>query len=601
MDVEESAQRALSILANEKLVAFDIETDGLDWKTNSPIGYVVSSPTESVYVPVRHTGGGNLNNPLNSRIHAFEIDLAEVASKMRGGQMLAGHNLKFDLHFAANKGIRFLSRTGNYDGLDLVCTQNTESLLNEYAKSFSLEATALRYGVTPKKGQDMYNYLGDRFQIPADSKSMAYFHELPGNDPMAVEYATGDGTATIELYKAQKELIHQQHLEDVWDIENRLLPVLMKMERKGIRIDETAVAKLQSQLKTEVDNNMLRLPKGFNIRSPKDVKEYVYNFRDDWPLTEKGNPSFTESWLSTFKEGQVIVDIRRDTNLMNSFLTPLVERHIFQGRVHTNFVQNKRDNGGTISGRLASNSPNIQQVPKHNKELARRFRKLFTADEGHLLCEMDYSQCEPRLFAHYSQDTNLREGYSSKPPKDVHQIVAELFDLPRDTTAKRMNMGMFTGMYPKTFSQHMGMSIHAATELRQKWLELFPGIAMFQRKAKQRIINRGYVRTLLGRRGRLEHPKFAYKAVSKIIQGSNADILKYKMVEVDALLEGTGADLLATVHDSFVLQIPKTQEGRELVQEIARVCEDVQSDPFNLSVPFKVDFKIGRTWKDASM
>jgi len=592
MNVIEKADRAIQIIAQESTIAFDVETNGLDWKTCVPIGYVISSKDESVYIPIRHTGGGNLNNPTGSRIHPFEKSLAE-ALEARGKHLtVVGHNLKFDLHFAANSGIRFFG--------PLVCTQNTESLLNEYAKSYSLDSVALAHGVTPKLAEPMYYHLATTFGVPQNKQIMSHYHKLSGADEMAVDYAEGDGITTLELYEKQLAKIEEEDLDAVYTVENYLLPVLFDMERKGINVDTTLAKRLREELLEEVAESYDALPDGFNVRSPIQMKEYVSQFRTDWPTTPKGNPSFTESWLSTFEEGRRIVRVRKNTNLVNSFITPLLERHVFNGRVHPSFVQNKRDDGGTLSGRLACSSPNIQQVPKHDKILAPRFRKIFVADEGFLLSEQDYSQCEPRLFAHYSKDENLLEGYSQDPPVDVHSIVAEMFQLPRDTTAKRMNMGMFTGMYPKTFAEHMKTSVSEATRLRDEWQALFPGIAKFQGLAKAVIQQRGYVKTLLGRRGRLEHPRFAYRAVSKIIQGSNADILKYKMMEVHGLLKNTDGDLLATVHDSFLVQIPDSKEGQELALEVKRVCEAVQCAPFDLRVPFKIDMKTGRNWADAS-
>ena len=594
MDVQEKATRALQIVRNESLIAFDVETNGLDWKTNVPIGYVITSPDESLYVPIRHTGGGNLvgPEPLPDCPHAFEADLA-VAFTYRSNKKTVGHNLKFDLHFAANAGIHL--------GRCLSCTQNNESLLDEYSKSYSLDFVAKKHGVTPKLAQEMYDHISITAGVPNTKNSMGHFHELSGTDKMVVDYAEGDGITTLELYRKQMDEMVNQNLMDVLKVEEDLISVLFRMERRGLAVDVDRAEELKIYMLGKVRTLITRLPDGFNVRSPKDMKEYVSQYRTDWPLTDKGNPSFVEEWLLTFPEGKIIVDIRKSTNMVNTFITPLLERHTHLGRVHPNFTQNKRDEGGTISGRLACSSPNMQQVPKHDKSLAPLFRQIFTADnEDYRLSGKDYSQCEPRLFGHYSKDMNLVEGYSQNPSKDVHQIVAEMFDLPRETRAKRMNMGMFTGMYPRTFALHMGISVEEATLLRNKWLGLFPGVKTFQDAAKDRILMRGFVRTLLGRRERLEDRRFAYRAVSKIIQGGNADILKYKMVEVDKLLENTDSNLVLTTHDDFLFHHPNNKEGDEAMKEATRVCEDVQSPPFNLRVPFKMDSKTGRTWADAS-
>jgi DNA polymerase-1 len=262
----------------------------------------------------------------------------------------------------------------------------------------------------------------------------------------------------------------------------------------------------------------------------------------------------------------------------------------------------KTDDYGTPA-RLSCSAPNLQQIPKRDKELARLFRKAFIADDGMEFNEADWSQCEPRLYAHYSQEPTLIAGYLKDPFEDAHDVVAKALHVERDPTAKRMNMGIFTGMYPKTFAEHMGWPLEKATAAWNKWHERLPRIREFQERAKQALLQRGYVRTILGRRLHLEHPRFAYRAVSKIIQGGNADIMKYKMLEIDQILESDGdknVQLLASVHDSLNWQSAKTKQGKELSETIKHILVDVQKPPFNLRVPFVIDCHSGRNWAEAT-
>jgi DNA polymerase-1 len=216
--------------------------------------------------------------------------------------------------------------------------------------------------------------------------------------------------------------------------------------------------------------------------------------------------------------------------------------------------------------------------------------------------EICVHNCEPRLFAHYSKDKNLVEGYNSEPPKDMHQIVADMMQVDRAVTSKRMNMGLLTGMFPKTFAQHMGWDVETAQYYWDEWSKLFPGISKFQQQAKDVMKSRGYVKTILGRKCRLDQPRFAYRAVSRIIQGSSADIMKLIMLRIDQMLEGEGdaAQLLMSVHDSYEWQAPEGEYGDKISREIVRILEDVQSDPINLRIPFKCDMDKGPNWAVAT-
>jgi hypothetical protein len=190
--------------------------------------------------------------------------------------------------------------------------------------------------------------------------------------------------------------------------------------------------------------------------------------RTDWPVTALGNPSFTEKWLKHTIIGQKIIAIRQASNLINSFVKPMATEHVFNGRVHANLNQLKGDDSGTISGRFSCDSPNLQQVPKRNKELAKPFRRIFVADPGHIFWERDGSQLEPRLFAHYSQDPNLLAGYNSRPFVDAHQTTATLLGVERDPTAKRMNMGIFTGMGIDALLEHLEQARATLVPRRQQ-------------------------------------------------------------------------------------------------------------------------------------
>lgn len=600
--INSDAEIALRLVRDAPILAFDTETSGTDWRKHYAVGYVFSDGTESVYIPIRHGGGGNLpdsnvKTPTSIaepvKVHRFEKDLAKAFKERK--RLVVGHHIKFDAHFAANSDI-FLGR-------NLSCTQNNETLLDEYSHSYSLESCAEAHKVTAKKGAQLYEHIAAIFGCAANRKAMARFWELPGNDAVVEDYAKGDGITTYQLWQAQNMEIVNQNLQQVSELEDDLIWTLFRMERQGIRVDEKYLYQLLDVIDERVELARKKLPMPFNVRSPLDIKNYlVETGHKDWPTTELGNPSFVEQWLNTFQEGRNIVVVRKWTNLANSFIKPLIEEHIYDGRVHATFNQLRADDFGTPA-RLSCSAPNLQQIPKRDKEIAILFRKAFLADPGFEFHEADWSQCEPRLFGHYSQEPKLIEGYLKVPFEDVHSIVARQLKVERDPTAKRMNMGIFTGMYPKTFAEHMGWPISKATEEWTRWHDMFPKVRDFQELAKRALLERGYVKTILGRRLRLEHPRFAYRAVSKIIQGSNADIMKWCMLQIDKMLEEDGdksAHLLASVHDSFEWESTKTKAGRDISKEILNKMIAVQGPPFNLRVPFVVEHHSGPDWAAAT-
>ena len=601
----ERAEQALRVVREAPLIAYDTETRGLDWKKNHPVGYVITTKEFSTYVPIRHGGGGNLADsrcrPLDSPDgevypHTFEDHLARAFAERASKKLLTvGHNLKFDMHFSANQGI-YLGRECGDTGLNA-------AMLDEYSRSFSLENVAKVEGVTAKKGEELYEHMSKVLGGVADRKIMEHFWKLPGNDPIAVDYAMGDGTSTFEVWESQVKQIEEEEMSFIHKVESELIWTLFRMERRGIKVDEKYIAQLGQAVAEEIREALQRLPDNFNVRSGPSVRKL---FEDtgitNWPTTELGNPSFTEKFLKQSQPGRDIIAVRQLRNLLATFVDPLRTQHMFNGRVHTHIHQLKADEFGTVGGRISCSDPNLLAVPKRNKAIGPRFRRVFIADEGMDFWEADYKQAEPVLFAHYSQDPYLLEGYNAIPPRDVHTLVAEMLNVERDPTAKRMNMGIFTGMQTKTFASHMEWPIELATQKWNEWFETFAGVKKFQNDAKRVFAQRGYVKTLLGRRCHLESPRFAYRGTSRIIQGGNADIMKYKMLEVDKYLEAEGdpAHLLLSIYDSLEWQAPRGELGERVSQEIVKICTNLQVAPFNLRAPLGMDVGHGMSWAGAT-
>jgi len=603
------AEQALRVVREAPIIAYDTEGSGLDWKVNNPVGYVITTPDFNCYIPIRHGGGGNLLgpgvHPLTSptdkiTIHPWERELAkEFKIRASKGLLTVGHHLKFDMHFSANAGIMLGRECGD--------TQINMAMLDEYSRSFSLENAAIMERVTAKKGKELYEHMSQVLGIPLDPKRpasiMSEYWRLAGNDPFAVEYAMGDGTTTLEVWNSQMKEIEAQEMGLIHRIESRLIWTLFRMERRGIKTDPQYIGELSQAVEAEIAELLNKFPPGFNVKSAIDVRKLMEAHGiTNWPTTPIGNPSFAEKWLKTNKPGQDIVDVRQLRTLMSTFVTPLVSEHIWNGRVHTNINQLKGDEYGTVGGRISCDHPNLLAVPKRNKKIGKRFRKLFIADEGMEFWEADYKQAEPVLFAHYSQDPTLLAGYNAVPPIDCHTSLAVRMEVERDPTAKRMNMGIFTGMQPAAFAGHMGWDLERATNAWNEWFDIFPGVRDFQNRAKKAFQQRGYVKTLLGRRCHLDHPRFAYRGTSRIIQGGNADIMKAKMLECDEYLESMEdqAHLLLSIYDSLEWQAPKGAKGEEISAELVRICTNLQVEPYNLRCPLGMDVDHGDNWAEAT-
>ena len=589
----------------EPTIALDTETTGLDWRKNKVIGYAFALPyptssfIPSAYVPVRHTGGGNIGNA-----ESFERQLAKEMEHRPPDWRTVCHNAVFDAQMCLNHGVSL--------GRRLFCTMNSQALLDEFTPSFSLDSLAKQYGVEQKLGDEIQRYLFRNFGaqpslFPDDRVDerglMQHFHRLSGTDPKVQDYAKGDVISTVGIYLKQDLEINRRGLQSIVQMENELLWTLVGMERRGMAVDLEALESLEASVKSRVTECMREFPQGFNPNSRVWLARYLKSrgLGESEFRTPEGKVSYAQDMLSKFDAGRKVLDLRKWSNLISTFVKPLKTTHVFEGAINPKWHSNRNGGHGTISGRLSCSGPNLQQVPKRDKERAKMFRSVFVPRPGYTLMEDDWSQCEPRLFAHYSMDENLVQGYRSDPPRDVHTQVAEMLNVGRQF-GKMLNMGIFNGMSGAALAKHLGISYQEACDYVAGWDRLFPGVSALRKQASSILRNRGYIRTVLGRQCHSEAPQFAYKAVSKLIQGSNADIMKLKLVQLDKYYESLPEPrpyLLATIHDAAISEVPTTDECHPMLHRAREIMLDV-GPPIDLSVPFAIDRSFGRTWSEAS-
>ncbi len=612
--VEECLRR----LGAAKEVAIDCETSGLQWTKCHVVGHVLTfgpRPDDSYYLPFRHAAGGNIEGVAvpqtkdgwDGSVHPIEKEIIRLLD--RQGVKKLGHNLSFDLKHYYRLGMKF---EGEFE--DSIINQ---PLLDEYFPSFTLDACAKAFKVTPKK-TGLYDYLLAKFpELKTTPKqAMSAFWRLAGDDPQAVEYAEGDGTTTWELIQKQRVALADQDLLKVHGVECRLIPVLARMTTRGVRVDEERLDAVIGEVDTRISAARRALPDDFNSRAPSQVQALMEkNGHLDWPMTKpsrtrpNGSPSFNEQWLLTNPTGKLIVDLRKLENLKASFLVPMKEQHLWKGRCHADYNQLRGDEYGTITGRLSSSNPNLQQINKRNRDLGYLHRSIFVPDEGMKWGTADWSQMEPTLLAYYSRCKVLLDGYRADPPIDAHLAVAmavnqlswpEMSDADRKVareTGKRINQTLLTGGGKKVIVERYGVDPNDVDRQWNAYFNRMPEIKEFQRKAANRMRDRGYVITLLGRRCRMADKD--YVALNRLLQGGNADAIKLKMCEIDDYLrsEGQGCDMLTNVHDALDFQYNNEATYKRCLEIMTSFGPE---DVLSVDVPVRVDHNEGDSWASAT-
>jgi len=579
------------------ILAFDSETTGLEHK-DYVVGYVITANYHSLYIPVRHGGGGNIPDP-----DSFEEALADAfKERSRKGYRTVGHHLGFDLRMSGKTGFGG-KKVAVILGSPLEDTMINEALIDDRTIGYGLDECCLRHGVTPKKGDELYKLLAERFGGLPDRKSMKNYWRLEGDNPVAVDYATGDGISTIELWSSQQKYLTEEDsagdtLQTVHRLECDLLPYLARMYLRGIKIDPEYTETVMVDLEARINTAKQKFEPGFNVRSPDQVEKlYRANgYTDDmFDRTEKGAPSFKEKWLETNDIGEAIVAVRQLEKARDSFIKPLIDTHNHFGRVHTVLHQSKSDDYGVAGARLSASDPNLQAFPKRNEEVGKVVRPLVIPDFGYI-CEFDFQQQEPRFFTHLSEEPALLEGYRTGT-MDMHDLARDILGLPRKT-AKRLGMGMLTMMSPKTLAMHMGCSVEQAAVWHRAFLsDAFPKIGQLQQDIVAAFRNRGVVKSILRRRAYLENKRFAYQGVSRVIQNSGGDHMKTAMLRLNQYEDAYPDEfqVLLSIHDSGIFQT----EQRKHAEEAKRLMENVANE-FNLLVPIPVDTGWGRNWSEAS-
>lgn len=599
-------------------IALDTETTGIDFWKEKLFGISYALPNgKSGYFDIRQ-------DPQALKWAKTELP------RYKG--LIAGHHIKFDAHHLREAGIKL--RLEN-----LRCTMIQEALLDEHRLSYDLDAVAKSYG-HGGKAEHIWQILADQFGgKPTKDAQMKLGNHVKCDSALMAEYAVPDAELALAVYQDQLKCLKEQELEDVAKLEFDLLPVIIRLEHGGVRVDVPAAEKAVKKMTSIINQKQKDLDSmaGFAVNpnpsnsiqklfAPKYVNG-VWVARDGTHLgsTDGGKAQINDAALRAMKDpcALAVLELRQLLKTRDTFLLGHILGHHFNGVVHANFNQTKADNDrGTTTGRFSVNRPALQQIHKRNAEIAAIVRSLFVPDDGQKWSCLDYSQKDFRIFAHYVNDETLNSMYAKDPNTDFHKMVADLTGLPRSATysgepnAKQINLGLVFGMGEGKLAQTMGLP-HTqqhrdgrtwvipgpeAKEVFEKYHAAIPGIKSLLRGASSVAKSRGFVRTIIGRKIRFPGGQFTHKAGGLIFQGSAADSLKVKMVEIDDYLRSEGKGrMLMSVHDEISCSLEK-RGAAQAHEEIKRIMEYRGKKPSRISfrIPIRAGGALGENWWSAS-
>jgi DNA polymerase-1 len=591
----ESLHTWIKRLESAPLFALDTETTSLNYMTAEIVGVsFCTEPGHAAYLPLAHRYAGAPKQLDRDQALAALKPLLESDRHAK-----VGHHLKYDAHVLRNHGIALAGM--RHDSM-------LESyVLNSTATRHDMNSVAMKYlGVDPIHYETLCGK-GAK-QIGFDQVAVE----------TAAEYAAEDADITLQLHHALwAQLGQQPRLRQLYEqIEQPLMPVLLRMEATGVQVDRQMLRRQGGELARRMQELQEQAHKEagapFNLDSPKQLQEILFN-KLQLPVvrkTPKGQPSTAEDVLEElageYALPGLILQYRSVAKLKSTYADKLPEQiDAHTGRIHTSYHQ-----AVAATGRLSSTDPNLQNIPIRTPE-GRRIRQAFVAPQGQVLVAADYSQIELRIMAHLSGDEGLLAAFAED--RDIHQATAaEVFGVALEKvsaeqrrSAKAINFGLIYGMSAFGLARQLGIERGAAQKYVDLYFERYPGVKRFMDDTRQQAREQGFVETVFGRR--LYLPDIAARnaqlrqyaersAINAPMQGTAADIIKRAMIEVDRWIaaEKAPARLIMQVHDELVLEV-----AREAVDAVREKVIQHMSSAAQLRVPLKVDAGVGANWDEA--
>ncbi len=587
--------RWLERLMAAELVAFDTETTSLDPLRAELVGLSFAvEPGEAAYLPLGHTyPGAPKQLDRDTVLQAFRPLLEDKA------HALVGQHFKYDMNVFSRYGIVA-------DGLAFD-TMLESYVFNATGTRHDMDSLALKY-----LGRQTTHYE----DVAGKGAKQIPFSEVSIED--AGHYAAEDADITLQLHRhLWPRLEEEAPLKRVFeDIEMPLVPVLARMEQRGVLIDGDILRKQSAEMAKSIHALEQQAHEAagqpFNLGSPKQLQEILFD-KLGLPVlrkTPKGQPSTAEDVLHDlapdFELPKLILEYRSLSKLKSTYTDKLPEEiNPDTGRVHTSYHQ-----AVAATGRLSSSNPNLQNIPIRTPE-GRRIRKAFVAPEGMVVLAADYSQIELRIMAHISGDEGLLKAFRDEV--DVHRATAgEVFGADYEQVtddqrraAKAINFGLMYGMSAFGLARQLDIERGEAQAYMDTYFARYPGVQGFMERTREGAREKGYVETLYGRRlylpdiaaGNMQRRQAAERAaINAPMQGTAADIIKRAMIRVDAWLRKEHPDTFLTmqVHDELVLDVPESK-----IDEVREGVCDLMSGAAELDVPLVVDAGHGPDWDAA--
>ena len=580
-------------LENADLVGFDTETTGLEPMTARLVGMSFAFGDSAWYLPLAHEYPGA---PAQVGIEPALKWLRPWLEDDRAKKV--GQNLKFDAHILANHGVAL--RGVAHDTV-------IEAYVLEVQERRDLDSLSQRH-----LGWKTISY----DEVTGKGASRISFAAV--DIARATEYAAEDADCALSLHGVLlPRIVADEKLKFVYEkIELPLMPVLFRVERNGVLLD---AAKLEAQ-SHELGKEMLAAEQKayeaagqpFNLGSPKQLGEILFE-RQKLPIkkkTPKGQPSTDEDVLAElaldYPLPKLILEYRGLAKLKSTYTDKLPRMvDAKTGRVHTTYAQ-----AGAVTGRLASNDPNLQNIPVRTNE-GRRIREAFVAPAGSHIVSADYSQIELRIMAHISGDEGLLAAFTAG--EDIHRATAaEVFGLTpievaaeQRRAAKAINFGLIYGMSAFGLAKQINVERSAAQAYMDRYFARYPGVARYMEETRALARDKGYVETVFGRRLWLPEIKSGVvtrrqaaerAAINAPMQGTAADLIKRAMLAVQDWLDGQrlATKLILQVHDELVLEVPDG-EISVVREQVPRLMGSVAK----LAVPLIVEVGVGPNWDEA--
>ena len=587
-------------LASAQQVAFDVETTSTVAMHAQPVGIALATtPEEGFYIPVGHhpdlAGSPQL---------ALQQVLERLAPPLQDADLpKVGHNLKYDFIILARHGLRPAPLA--FD------TMIAEWLCDPGSHNLGLKNLAwVRLGVEMTTIQELIGR-------GRNQRSMA---EVPVQE--VAPYAAADARICLQLKPLlEAELQEKSLLSLFYEMEMPLVPVLADMEMTGILMDTDFLQQFSAELAqrlSEIEAQIYQqVGHPFNINSTRQLSQVLFEELGLQPpdrtrKTASGHYSTAAGVLEQLRDAHPVVSLileqREIAKLKSTYADALLEQvNPATGRIHTSYNQT-----GSVTGRIASSDPNLQNIPIRT-DIGRRIRRAFRAADGYLLLGVDYSQIELRIVAHMADDQAMIQAFLED--QDIHAATAAaVFNLSPDEItpemrrrAKAVNFGLIYGMSPFGLTRTTDLTLAEAEQFVQTYFQRFPGVRRYLETTRRLAAEQGYVETLFGRRryfpqlqpgARVSEQAKARaerEAINAPIQGTAADIIKIAMIRLAAALrqQGLGARLLLQVHDELVLECPQ-----EELKPTARLVRQVMQHAAQLKVPLKTDAKAGPNWAE---